>query len=80
MVCMNSTAQQARPKVIGQSEPVRAQLMMLSELGDDEALVVQLVAHQRKRLILGRTRRQRLTGQANRGGFYSHSSAPFFHS
>jgi hypothetical protein len=50
-MCIISTAQQASPKVIHMSEPVRAQVMRSSSDVTDEALVGELVADVREERV-----------------------------
>ena len=54
-----STPQQARPKVIGQIDPVRGPIDQVLETGDEEALFLEMLGRTRQQLVLTRTRRQR---------------------
>ena len=84
--CIISTAQQASPKVIHISEPVRAQLMMRVGGGDEEALLGHLGLHRLEiGIVVGERRAAFDAGTARLAGCelvgaHSHSSAPFFHS
>ncbi len=82
-----STAQQARPKVIHHSEPVRAQVNRSSARRHEKALLVEVLAHFGQAGMFGRAGRQAIgAGDLFLGRIgirrgvehHSHSSAPFF--
>ena len=81
LACIISTAQQASPKVIHISEPVRAQVTEGIGAGDDEALLLQFGLHGLEiGIVVGDRGAAFDAGPPPARLDHSHSSAPFFHS